>query len=72
MKEIEKIYDVENQKETIVERNLTAEEISQIEKRKEEIQKRIQENEERQTKREVLLVKLGITEEEAKLLLGGN
>ena len=67
---LEKIYNVETDQLEIIEREATIEEelqIEQAQKRIDEINKLQQEND---LKRTAILAKLGITEEEAKLLLG--
>lgn len=70
----EKIVDVTTGEETM--RPFTKEETAELEKRKAEIldEVAIREAEEatRIAERAALLAKLGITEEEARLLLGGN
>ena len=65
MKTLEKIIDVTTGEETIIEREMTTFEIEAMEtakKEQEEYQKNLQ-------SKALLLEKLGITEEEAKLLL---
>lgn len=53
-------------------RDATAEEIAFIEKQRAEVEQRKTEAEAKAIQRQALLDKLGITEEEARLLLGGN
>jgi hypothetical protein len=72
MKILEKIYDVTTGEETIIERDETVDEINS----RLEIQKKV---EDRQAEaaveaatRAALLTRLGITAEEARILLGGN
>lgn len=66
MKTLEKIIDVITGEEVIVEREMTDLEIAAIETAKKE-QEQYKKNQEA---RKLLLERLGITEEEAKLLLG--
>jgi len=56
----------------IIERDMTPEELEQIEKDKAELLHFKQVEAEAAAKRQALLDKLGITEDEARLLLGGN
>jgi hypothetical protein len=56
----------------IIEREMTAEEIADKEKRFADKLARLATEEEAKIKRQALLDKLGITEDEARLLLGGN
>ena len=65
-----KEYNCETQEEII--RDATAAEIAQIAKDKTDATARQAEAEAKATARQALLTKLGITAEEAKLLLGGN
>ncbi len=53
-------------------RDATVEEIALIEEQRAEAEQRKIEAEAKATQRQALLDKLGITEEEARLLLGGN
>lgn len=66
MKTLEKIIDVTTGEEIIIEREMTDLEIAAIETAKKE-QEQYKKNQEA---RKLLLERLGITEEEAKLLLG--
>jgi len=69
MKYIEKIFNVETNEETLVERDLTKEEIDFL-NYIEEQNKKIEEEEKNKSKAKAnLLKKLGITAEEADLLL---
>jgi hypothetical protein len=54
------------------ERDLTPEEIRINEMQDEKYQQQIAEAEAKATARQALLTRLGITEEEARILLGGN
>lgn len=56
----------------IIEREMNAEELAQWEADKAESAKRQAEAEAKAAQKAALLDKLGITEDEAKLLLGGN
>jgi hypothetical protein len=64
---VEKIVNVETGEETL--REYTAEEIAEVNAAKLELDAKLLEEEQKQEARSVLLNKLGITEEEAKLLL---
>lgn len=68
MKTIEKILDITSGKETFVEREMTPLEIVAFEDAK----KQREDFEKNQVAKAALLERLGITEEEVKLLLGGN
>ena len=72
MKTIEKIFDASTGETTVVERDMTPEEIVNYELAQAELQKQFQLKQEILAKRQALLDKLGITEDEARLLLGGN
>ena len=72
MKIIERIVDLETGETTEVERTLTAAEIAEIEARKAEKVAKAATEAAKAHERSALLAKLGITEEEAALLLGGN
>lgn len=72
MKITEKIFDVSTNEETIIEREETAEEKTKREAREKEIAQAEAEEDAKAAARQALLNKLGITEEEARLLLGGN
>lgn len=69
MKTIEKIVDLATNKEIFVERDLTIDEISALEAFRKEASARIAEQMAKIAARKLLLDKLGITEEEATLLL---
>lgn len=56
----------------IIERELTTEEFAQLKKDEAIAVAEAQAKAEAQAQRQALLAKLGITEDEAKLLLGGN
>lgn len=70
MKITEKIFDATTGQETILERNATPEEIASMERKKSEIAAELAELANRQAARKTILDKLGLTEEEAKTLLG--
>ncbi len=70
MKVNHKIINAETGEETIVEVELTAEQIAANEKLAEENAKKEAELAAKEAQRQALLDKLGITQEEAKLLLG--
>lgn len=70
MKTIEKIYDVNSGETTIVERDLTAAEIAQVEKVEAEAAKVQAEAQLKEAARQAVLTKLGLTAEEAQALLG--
>ena len=65
-----KIHNIETGE--IIERDMTADELAQWETDKVIVEAKIQAEAEAQAKRQALLDKLGITEDEARLLLGGN
>jgi len=65
----EKIFDVSTGEETIIEREETAEEIAHREAKLAEIQAKQAEAEAKAEAKAQLLAQLGITEEQAKLLL---
>ncbi len=56
----------------IIERELTAAELEQLQKDQAEYANKQAEAEAKAATRQALLTRLGITEEEAKILLGGN
>lgn len=72
MKIIERIFDATTGETTDTERDATAEEIARQESLIAEAQAKAAEEETRAAAKQALLNKLGITEEEAALLLGGN
>jgi len=69
MKIIEKEFNVETGKETITERDATAEEIAEIEKTEALALARIQAETMKLAEKAALFAKLGITADEARLLL---
>ncbi len=69
MKITEKIFDAITGEETIIERDETAEEIAHREAKLTEAQAKLAKAEARAAARAALLAQLGITEEQAKLLL---
>lgn len=72
MKHIETIFDASTGETKVVERDFTAEELVEIENEKIKAQKIKEELEKRNAARQAILDRLGLTEEEARLLLGGN
>jgi hypothetical protein len=72
MKIIEKEFNVITGKETITERDETPAEIEARKKREEERAKELAELQARAEARQPILDRLGLTAEEAQLLLGGN
>lgn len=72
MKITEKIFDIITNEETIVERDMTPEEVDAHNKAIADAAKAQAEAEAKAAARQALLDKLGITAEEAQLLLGGN
>ena len=66
---IEKEFNAATGKETIIEREASAEEIAEVEAAKAEYARRELEAEAKATQKAALLNRLGITEDEAKLLL---
>lgn len=64
----EKIVDVETGEEVI--RPYSEEEIAEVEKNRQEAAVRVKEAEDKAAARSLILEKLGLTEEEAKVLLG--
>ena len=67
---IEKILDLATNEETIVEREATKDELAYAKRIKEEKAKEAAEVEAKQNERLALFTKLGMTEDEARLLLG--
>jgi hypothetical protein len=65
MKYIEAIYDCDTDTETIVEREFTKEELA----RQQEFKTKLENDAKRELEKAALLTKLGISAEEAKLLL---
>jgi hypothetical protein len=72
VKIIEKEFNVITGETTITERDETAAEQSARETRAKEIAAELAEAEAKAAQRQALLSRLGITEEEARILLGGN
>lgn len=70
MKYTEKIFDVTTGEETFIERDMTKEELAAYEEAEKERQSFIAAQEARLERRKAILEKLGLTEEEARLLLG--
>lgn len=70
MKIIEKIYDIQTGETTVIEREESVEEKAEREKTEAEHAAAIEAKAQTDIKRAALLEKLGITEEEARLLLG--
>ncbi len=70
MKIIEKIFDIENGKETIIERDETVAEKKQREIVEKEIEQIKLVTAEKIAQRQAILDRLGLTDDEAKLLLG--
>jgi len=66
----EKIIDLQNGTETF--RDYTLDEIKEVNKAIEETQKELEAQAQKAAAKQALLDKLGITAEEAQLLLGGN
>lgn len=69
MKKIEKIFDAVSGEETIIERDMIADEIAAYEKAQAEAAEIAAKAAEAAAAKTALLAKLGITEDEAKLLL---
>jgi hypothetical protein len=69
MKTTEKIFDIQTGETTIVERDLTAEEIAKMEAAEAEVAQIAQLEAEKQAARQAVLAKLGLTPEEAQALL---
>jgi hypothetical protein len=72
MKIISKEFNIQTGEETITERNETAQEQAERETLEAEIAQAQSEAETKATARQVILDRLGLTAEEAQLLLGGN
>lgn len=70
MKIIERIHNVETGEISDIERNMTPIEIAEFASNQAEALKKSEEATEREIARKTLLAKMGLTEEEAKLLLG--
>lgn len=69
MKTTEKIFDLQTGETTIVERDLTNEEIAKMEAAEAEVAQIAQLEAEKQAARQAVLAKLGLTPEEAQALL---
>lgn len=69
MKIIEKEFNIQTGEETIVEREISGEELSKLEADKALAEAEVLAKAEAESAKAALLEKLGITEEEAKLLL---
>lgn len=70
MKSVEKIFDVVTGETVVIEHDLTPEQIEEQIKATEEAKKRAIEETKILEARKTILEKLGLTEEEAKVLLG--
>jgi hypothetical protein len=70
MKITEKIYDIETGKETIIEREETAQEQATRETYEAEVTQRQTDIEAKQTQRQEIANRLGLTADELKVLLG--
>jgi hypothetical protein len=69
MKTIEKVFNVEDNSETIIEKELTPKQIAELNAEKLEKELQMQQRLQARQEKIALLERLGITEEEAKLLL---
>ena len=72
MKIIEKEFNAITGETTVTERDETPQEVAEREAREVELTTRQAEAEAKAAQRQALLNRLGITEEEARILLGGN
>lgn len=72
MKKIEKIFNLETGQETIIERELNADELAQHEAYFVEQAQRDAEQAAKDAAKQVVLDKLGLTADEVAALLGGN
>jgi len=72
MKIVEYNYDIQTAKDTVIERDATAQEQAEREAFKAAAQASAAEATAKAAQRQALLTRLGITEEEARILLGGN
>lgn len=72
MKINERFFDAQTGETTDIERDMTAAELAEYNATIERKTKKAAEQAEKDAARQALLDKLGITEDEAKLLLGGN
>jgi len=72
MKIVEYNYNVQTGEETVIEREETATEQAEREVAEAKFAEQQAEAQTKATQRQALLTRLGITEEEARILLGGN
>lgn len=72
MKIVEKTFDASTGQETITEREMNAQELAQYEADKAAEEARQAEAAAKTAERQAILDRLGLTAEEAQLLLGGN
>jgi hypothetical protein len=72
MKIVEYNYDVQTGQDTVIERDATAQEQAEREAFKAAAQASAAEATAKAAQRQAILNRLGITEEEARILLGGN
>jgi hypothetical protein len=72
MKITEKEFNIATGEETITERDATPKEIAEAQRLQTEAAERQAEAEAKAATRQVILDRLGLTEEEARILLGGN
>lgn len=72
MKIIEKVFNIQTGETTLTERDMTAEELARYEAEVNANELAKAEAQAKAAQRQALLDKLGITEDEARLLLGGN
>lgn len=72
MKTIEKIHNIQTGEVTEIERDATPQEIAEVQEVQAKAEAQAAAKAEAEAARAALLAKLGITEEEARLLLGGN
>ena len=72
MKITEKEFNIATGEETITERDATPKEIAEAQRLQTEAAERQAEAEAKAATRQVILNRLGLTEEEARILLGGN
>lgn len=70
MKSIEKIFDVSTGEQTIIERELSKEEIAEITAFQLAEEKKVALQAEKEAARKAVLAKLGLSDEEAAVLLG--
>lgn len=70
MKIIERIHNIETGEVTDIERDATPQETAQVQEAQARVEAEAAARAEAETKRTALFAKLGITEEEAKVLLG--